>query len=154
MKPFIFLISILVSLVGSSQSNGSTRDSLPPSQTEESVFAKVEVEASYPGGDVAWRNFLSLHLNPNVPVKKKAPAGTYQVIVQFIVGKDGSIEDIKALTNYGFGMEQEVIRVISLSSKWKPAIQNGKPVRAYRKQPISFSVTEDEKEKKRKSNRD
>jgi hypothetical protein len=38
-------------------------------------------------------------------------------------------------------MEEEVIRVIERSGKWTPALQNGKPLKAYRKQPITFLLT-------------
>lgn len=41
-------------------------------------------------------------------------------------------------------MEQEAIRVLKKATKWKAAIQNGYPVKAYRKQPITFQVLEDE----------
>jgi hypothetical protein len=37
-------------------------------------------------------------------------------------------------------MEAEVIRVIKKSGKWIPATMKGKPVKAYRKQPITFIV--------------
>ena len=33
------------------------------------------------------------------PVDNGAPEGTYQVIVKFIVSKDGSISDVQAETN-------------------------------------------------------
>ena len=110
---------------------------------EDSVFRKVEIEASFPGGDRIWRSYLERNLNANVPVDNKAPEGTYTVIVQFIVDKNGEISDINALTNHGYGMEQEVIKVISKGPKWSPAIQDGKPVKAYRKQPVTFSVVAD-----------
>lgn len=121
----------------------------PVTQPEnEIIFEKVEQEATFPGGDRAWGSFLRNHLDPNVPVKKNAKAGYYTVIVQFIVGKDGSISDIKTLTDHGYGMEQEVIRVIKLSPKWVPARQNNRVVKAYRKQPITFVVEEDKPRKK------
>ena len=69
-----------------------------------------------------------------------APAGSYTVIIQFVVDMDGSISDIKALTNHGYGLEQEAIRVIKKATKWEPAFQNGRHVKAYRKQPITFRV--------------
>lgn len=109
----------------------------------DSVFRKVEIEASFSGGDRAWRSYLERSLNASVPVDNKAPEGTYTVIVQFIVDKDGAISDIKALTNHGYGMEQEVIKVISKGPKWTPAMQDGKPVKAYRKQPVTFAVISD-----------
>ena len=52
--------------------------------------------------------------------------GTYTTIVIFIVDKEGNISDVKALTAHGFGMEEEVIRVIKNGPKWIPAIQNGR----------------------------
>lgn len=107
------------------------------------VFEKVEIEADYPGGVQAWRNYLEKNLNPSVPVDKGAPAGNYMVVVQFVVNKDGNISDIKSLTNHGYGMEQEVLRIIKNSGKWNPAIQDGRPVKAYRKQPVTFQVEND-----------
>ena len=107
------------------------------------VFEKVEVEPSFPGGDVAWRRYLERNANSMVPVDKGAPSGVYKVMVQYIVKDDGSIHDVKALTSFGYGMETEAIRVLENSPAWSPAMQNGKKVNAYRKQPITFIVEEE-----------
>lgn len=100
----------------------------------------LEQEAEFNGGNEGWRNHIVKNLNPNVPVKKKAPEGTYKVIVRFIVSTDGSLSDISTETNFGYGMEEEAMRVIKKSPKWNPAIQYNKPVNAYRRQPITFVV--------------
>ena len=107
---------------------------------EDKIYEKVEVEASFKGGYDEWKKFLERNLNANVPYDNKAPAGTYTVVVRFVVGKDGSISDVIALTNHGFGMETEAIRVINKGPYWIPATQNGRAVRAYHKQPIIFVV--------------
>jgi protein TonB len=104
------------------------------------IFQKVEVEASFPGKESAWKTYLQTNLRADVPVRKKAKVGTYTVIIQFLVEKDGSLSEFKALTNHGHGMEKEVIRILKKSPKWEPAYQNGRPVRAYRKQPVTFQV--------------
>jgi periplasmic protein TonB len=101
----------------------------------------VQVDAKYDGN---WGRFLERNLNGEVPINNGAPAGSYTVIIQFVVDVDGSISDIKPLTNHGYGLEQEAIRVIKRSSKWEPAIQNGRQVKAYRKQPITFRVEGEE----------
>jgi len=111
-------------------------------EDEDKVFTKVENEAEFPGGDGAWRRYLEKNLDPNTPVDNGAPEGTYQVIVQFIVSKDGTISDVKALTNHGYGMEAEAMKIIKKGPKWTPALQNGRNVNAYRKQPITFVVQE------------
>ncbi|MEI6946798.1 energy transducer TonB [Paraflavisolibacter sp. H34] len=111
-----------------------------PVEDESKVFEKVEVEAEFPGGTSAWARYLNRTLNGSVPVDNGAPEGSYTVIVQFIVDKAGAISDVKALTNHGYGMEEEAIRVIKKGPKWTPAIQNGRNVNAYRKQPITFVI--------------
>jgi len=110
-------------------------------EDENKIFEKVEIEASFKGGEGAWRKFLERNLNGNTPVDNGAPEGTYTVYIQFVVSKDGSISDIKPLTNHGYGMEQEAARVIKKAPSWTPAVQNGRSVNAYRKQPITFQVT-------------
>ncbi|MGN7783100.1 energy transducer TonB [Niabella sp. 22666] len=104
------------------------------------IFSKVEKDASFPGGIPAWREFLVKNLNGMTPVKNGAAKGMYTVIAQFIVDTEGNISDIRPLTFEGFGMEDEVVRVLKKSGKWSPAIQDGNPVKAYRKQPITFMV--------------
>src|SRR5947207_1623138 len=104
------------------------------------IFEKVEVEASFPGGEAALDNFIENNLKESIPVDKNAVAGTYTIWLQFIVDKEGNISDIKPLTNHGYGMEDEAVRVMQLSPKWIPAKQNGYIVKAYRKQPITFHI--------------
>lgn len=106
------------------------------------VYTKVEIDAMYTGGYEAWRNFLEKNLRPQTPLEHNAPAGTYTTIIQFIVDREGNVSDVKPLTKQGYGMEDEAVRVIKASGKWKPAIMHGQEVKAYRKQPITFKVVE------------
>jgi hypothetical protein len=106
------------------------------------IFDKVEIEPSFPGGDAKWKQYLKAVLNQNIPAQKGATVGTYTVVIQFIVKTDSFLTNIKPLTSHGFGMEEEAIRIISKGPKWIPAIQNGRQVKAYRKQPITFVVRE------------
>jgi len=114
-------------------------------QDDNKVFEKVEVEAAFRGGEKEWRNFLNRNLDVNVPVKNGCKSGTYTVVVQFIVAKDGSVSDVKALTKHGFGMEEEAIRMIRKGPDWIPAIQNGHNVKAYRRQPFTFVIVDNGK---------
>ncbi len=107
---------------------------------ENKIFDKVEIEASFPGGDSKWRQYLERNANGQVATDNGAPEGTYTTVVQFVVDKEGNISDVRALTNHGYGMEEEAMRVIKKGPKWNPAVQNGRQVKAYRKQPITFQV--------------
>ncbi|ANH79708.1 energy transducer TonB [Niabella ginsenosidivorans] len=106
---------------------------------EPDIATFVQVEAKYPGD---WIRFLTTNLRGDTPVDNGAAPGNYQVLVQFVVDVDGTVSDMKVLKDPGYGMSEEAIRVIQKSGKWKPAIQNGYPVKAYRKQPITFQVVE------------
>jgi len=112
-------------------------------EDENKIFEKVEIEASFPGGERAWANYLRKNLDAETPINNGAPAGTYTVMVQFIVDKQGAISDVRALTKHGFGMEDEAVKVIKKGPAWEPAIQNGRKVNAYRRQPITFIVEEE-----------
>lgn len=106
----------------------------------DSVFTREEIEATFPGGDKAWISYLARNLNEEVPENNGAPAGTYKIIVKFVVSKDGTIKNITTENYYGYGMELECIRIINKSPKWIPAKQYGRNVNAYRRQPITFTV--------------
>lgn len=110
---------------------------------EPEIYEKVEVEAQFPGGPKAWENFLRRNLDANVPVDNGAPGGRYTVYIQFVVDKEGNVSDLKPITSHGFGMEQEAMRVLKKATKWTPANQNGRAVKAYRKQPITFVVEQE-----------
>jgi protein TonB len=129
----------------------TARDTVPAvDTTERKIYEVVEVEAYFPGGEQSWRSYLEQNLNPMVPITNKAPAGMYTVYVQFVVDLDGKVSAIRALTKHGYGMEAEVMRILRKSPPWVPAVQHGKKVRAYRKQPVTFQVEEEKKKKRRK----
>ncbi|MBI2729472.1 MAG: TonB family protein [Sphingobacteriales bacterium] len=112
-----------------------------PVEDDNTIFTKVEIEAGFPGGQGAWSKYLTNNLNSQAPADNGAPEGSYRVLVQFVVDKEGMVSDVKALTSYGYGMEDEAIRAIKKGPRWIPAEQNGRKVKAYRTQPIVFQVT-------------
>jgi len=112
------------------------------SSEEQKIFTLVEVESGYVGGLGAWRQYLQNNLNTDVPGANGAPKGKYTVVVRFIVAKDGTISNVVAETKHGFGMEKESVRVIINSGKWTPAIYKGRNVNSYKRQPITWVVSE------------
>jgi len=91
----------------------------------DSVFSRELVEVNFPGGPQGWSKYLRGNLNANIPADNNAPNGQYNVIIRFVVKKDGSIDDIKAETNFGYGMKEEAIRVIKNGPKWLPPLMYG-----------------------------
>ena len=107
------------------------------------TFQSVAYEAQFPGGLSAWQQYLLQNIRfdkimPLVPKNVKHWEET--AVLQFIVEKDGSIHQIKVINPVSKAVEDEAIRIVSVSPKWQPAMQNGKKVRAWKKQPITFVV--------------
>ncbi len=65
-------------------------------EDENKIFDKVEIEASFPGGDSKWRQYLERNANGQVATDNGAPEGTYTTLVQFVVDKEGNISDVRA----------------------------------------------------------
>lgn len=141
-KTLLVSFFIVCSYHSFSQTNPS------PVISTDSTVARDEKEAYYRGGEKAWMAFLSENIDIRV-AQKKAPAGRYTVMIQFIVGFDGGVSDIEPLSDNGYGMEEAVIKAIKKAPAfWVPAMQDGKKVKAYRKQPITLLIEERGKKKK------
>lgn len=146
MKVILSLLLTVISTTLFSQTSDTLPPPPPPLDTVmlgDKIFERVEIESFFPGGENEWIKYLMKNLDPNVPVEHGAPIGIYTVIAQFIVDKAGTISEIKTLTNFGYGMEEEVRRIIIKSPPWTPAEQNNRKVRAYRKQPVTFVIEDD-----------
>jgi periplasmic protein TonB len=134
-----FLLALLLLSVNALFAQTTTPAEAKPVDT--TIFQKVEVEASVDAQ--AWIHHLQTELQR--PVEKAArkgmKAGTYTVQVKFLVEKDGSIADVQALNDPGFGLAKAAEKVIKTGPKWQPGILNGKMVRSYHTQPITFVIS-------------
>lgn len=61
-----------------------------------------------------------------------------KLISTFVVEKDGSIADIKIIKSLGYGLDEELIRVLSKCPAWIPGEQRGIKVRVLYSIPISI----------------
>jgi periplasmic protein TonB len=119
------------------QNTGNGVIDQPKKQEEDwdSIFSKVEIESSYAGGPAAWARYLNKNLRYPQAAMDNEIEGT--VYVQFIVDKEGNVSDVEAVSGHE-ELRQEAVRVIKKSGKWEPAIQNGRKVKSYKRQPIIF----------------
>lgn len=102
-------------------------------------MAGLEVKPDYPGGIA---NFYKLVQSKfEAPTDSGFPGG--KVFVSFVVEKDGTLTDIKVLRDPGYRTKEEAIRVLKLSPKWNPGVQNGKKVRVQYSLPITLQASEE-----------
>ena len=111
-----------------------------PKKVEEDwdkTFTKVEIESEYPGGAAAWQRYLIKTLRYPQEAQDNEIQGT--VVVQFIVDKAGVVSEVQAISGPK-ELQDEAVRVIKKSGQWTPAVQNGRQVKSYKKQPIQFRL--------------
>lgn len=88
-----------------------------------------------------WRRFLERSLQSLVEQKaKEGISGNFTVAVRFIVNQDGHVSDVKALTNYGHGIEEGVVAIFKNAPLWTPGRVYGRNVRSYHTQPVTFVI--------------
>ena len=112
------------------------RDTLWRIEQTAKLEKKNIVEASFPGGNEAWRTYLSKTFYEHEKELGKAKEGT--CYVTFVVDTDGSVSSAEAIT-----MEKSVIAKIAVNAimngpKWIPATRDGVPVKALKTQPVTF----------------
>jgi periplasmic protein TonB len=141
MKKIFTLFLISCSSVLMAQQNDSIVK-VPVSQFDSSVLTKVEVEASFPGGENAWNEYIRSAIEKNIKkiMRNKPSVGTCEV--QFIVDKDGTITNVEALTLKNSTLAEIFTDAIKKGPRWKPATIDGKPVKAWRRQKVTFRAPE------------
>lgn len=119
--------------------NTNTIKSDTPKINDEPVFAAVEQEPQFIGGPEKFTEFLARNIK--YPPSLAANNLQGKAIVSFIIEKDGSLSNVKALAGPNKDAEDEAVRVVSLTSgKWMPGLQNHQYVRVQYTVPISFAL--------------
>jgi len=101
-------------------------------------WSSAESVPEFPGGLDAFGNFLSRNIRYPSAARKSHIQG--RVIISFVVERNGTLHDIKVSRGIGGGCDEEAVRVIKLSPRWKPGVQNGRPVRVRYSVPLSFTL--------------
>lgn len=117
-------------------------DTISPYKEGNKIFTQTEVSPSFTGGDEAWRKYLRENLKAATPVEEGWNAGIYVITVKFIVHANGTVSDVTTENYPGSKTALHCIDVIKKAPKWQPALQNGRKVDAYKKQPITFVIEE------------
>lgn len=102
------------------------------------VFTSVEVAPTPQGGMEEFYKFVQR--NYNYPPQAQEQGVNGRVLLQFVVEKDGSLTDIKVLRDLKYGTGDEAVRMLKKAPKWKPGIQNGRPVRVQFTLPIQLNL--------------
>lgn len=101
-------------------------------------FRIVEQLPEFPGGMSALVKWLTDNIKYPKPAQMQHIEG--QVVVSFIINRDGTIADIKLAKSVHPLLDREALRVARMMPKWKPGLQNDKPCRTLFAIPIVFKI--------------
>lgn len=99
------------------------------------VFGDPEMQPTFKGD-------INLWLAQNMRYPKEAVKNNIEgkVIVSFVIEKDGSVSNIKALKSPHSSLTEEVVRLVKAMPNWNPGTMSGKPVRVKYTLPLSFKL--------------
>lgn len=113
-----------------------------PSTTERppmDQFQQVEKIATYPGGMSEFNKyFISTFKTPET-----FDSGVAKLIVQFMVEKDGKIDEVQILRGLDEKTNQHIIDILKNSIPWIPAENNGEKVKSLFTIPITIQIEEE-----------
>jgi protein TonB len=107
-------------------------------EVAEEIFTIVEDQPAPKGGMAAFYEYVGKKLKYPAQARRMGIEG--KVFVEFVVDKDGTITNVKAIKGIGAGCDEEAIRVIQASPKWNPGKQRGRPVKVRMILPITFKL--------------
>lgn len=98
----------------------------------------VETLPLFCGRDTGYfSEWVSAHLcYPNISRKNGEDGVVY---VEFTVGTDGKVKDVRVLEGASPALDAEALRVIRKSPRWTPGMKDGKPVQVTYSIPVIFS---------------
>ena len=100
----------------------------------------IEEFPEFPGGMAAWSKFIQKNLRYPYMAQDAAIQG--KVYISFVIEKDGSVSDVSLVKGIGYGCDEEALRVIKKSPKWKPGKQNKQTVRVRYNMPINYTINQ------------
>jgi TonB family protein len=105
---------------------------------ENKIFYSVEKQPQFPGGMEKFSEFLSKNIRYPANMRQANIQG--KVVIQFVIETNGSLSNIQVLDGPGYGSGEEAVRVMALSPKWAPGLQNGRAVRVAYTIPVNFTL--------------
>lgn len=111
----------------------------PKVEEEQPVsIAMVEQKPQFPGGEAEMYKWLGANIVYPPAAAEEGVSG--RVIVEFVVGKDGSITNVKVLRQRHPALDKEAVRVVKAMPKWIPGRNNGQPVKVTYTLPVTFKL--------------
>ncbi len=102
------------------------------------TMAMVEQKPQFAGGEAEMYKWLSANIVYPPAAAEEGVSG--RVVVEFVVGKDGSITNVRVVRPRHPALDKEALRVVKSMPKWIPGRNNGQPVKVTYTLPVTFKL--------------
>lgn len=122
--------------------DSTPKDTLPQDTVSKDSLLKIhdlpELMPEAPGGMQAFMQWVSRNYEIPMEAVEQGVSGTLRL--EFVVERDGTLNNIRVLNDLGYGTGAEAIRVLKQSGKWHPGIANGRTVRVRYTFPLRLTT--------------
>ena len=129
----IFCLGLSLTALKSNAQTIAIRDST------DKVYTVVEKEPEFKGGKNLFYKYFQHTLRYPASAVKNHIQGN--VLLTFIVEKDGALTNINVVKGVSDNIDAEAIRILEASPRWEPGEQGGKPVRVQYIIPLNFKLS-------------
>ena len=105
-------------------------------EEDNTVYSAYDEAPVFKGGTVGISQFVGTNLKFPKKARKDKVAG--DVVVEFVIEKDGSVGDINITSSLTPECDQAVVDMVKKMPKWTPARKDNKDVRSLYTMPVSF----------------
>jgi periplasmic protein TonB len=123
-KHLLITAGIIIGLSGTILAQNSA-----PADHQDSVYTKVDVPPSFPGGMKRLGQYVDGRKNHFYPPEARKNKIEGKVIVQFIIHEDGTPGNFEVVKGIGYGCDEAAVEAFKKMPKWNPGMLNGKPVK-------------------------
>jgi hypothetical protein len=99
---------------------------ISPIEYRSEQYPAPDTYAKYPGGKERLMNYI--RMNTRYPIEALRDGDYGDVIMTYVIGTDGLIKDIKAVTSPSEDFTKMFVRLIENMDRWQPAMLNGEAV--------------------------
>lgn len=142
MKQIFYLIILLLSVHSFSQTEGTEAAMAIEQTTEDNNVYNAEEVDKRPQFDAGLEQFMKLFKKQFKLPRPARNKDRYNIPIEFIVEKDGSLSNIVIVKDPGYGLAEEIKRVLVKLPKWSPGIKEGEPVRCKMKFVLPIVIKE------------
>lgn len=118
---------------------GVPRGTIRNASEKQRIVPRAEVMPRFGTGDIpAFRKWVMERLKYPVEALEKGIQG--RVVLEFVVERDGSVDNIRTLQTCDRQLAAEAVRVVASSPAWTPGKDKGEHVRVRMTIPIDFRI--------------